>query len=236
MARLRLPARRRVLIALMLIFALLIFLPLRLALGAVGEGFSARGAGGTIWSGRVEQARLGAIEVGTLDVSLNPLPLFLGRARFQFASLPGATPQLSGAVERSRHRLALIDVNGAVIGGGLPGLAFEQLQFEQANLLISDGQCRSATGRVQLTPALAIPGLNLRNGLAGPLRCDGADVAVLLTGDSGMERLSLRIKGDGRYEARLGIATSDPLLRAALPLAGFQATAEGYATRIEGRF
>ena len=43
MTRLRLPARRRVLIALMLIFALLIFLPLRLALGSVGEGLSARG-------------------------------------------------------------------------------------------------------------------------------------------------------------------------------------------------
>src|SRR5204862_208371 len=73
--RLRLATRPSVLFAAMLVVALIVFLPMRLALGATGladQGLSARRVGGTIWGGSLLEARFGDVALGDLRVSLSP--------------------------------------------------------------------------------------------------------------------------------------------------------------------
>src|SRR3546814_7139896 len=72
------------LFALALLIALVASLPLRLAVGWAASdtrGLGARGVHGSIWGGTIEQMRVGALPLGTLDAALSPLPLLLGRVR-----------------------------------------------------------------------------------------------------------------------------------------------------------
>ena len=65
------------------LLALIIFMPLSLALsmfGLTAQGLSARSANGTIWSGTLSEARVGRVAVGDLSVGLRPLSLQIGRA------------------------------------------------------------------------------------------------------------------------------------------------------------
>src|SRR3546814_20256185 len=60
-----------------LLIALVASLPLRLAVGWAASdtrGLGARGVHGSIWGGTIEQIRVGALPLGTLDAALSPLP------------------------------------------------------------------------------------------------------------------------------------------------------------------
>src|SRR3546814_16667788 len=72
------------LFALALLIALVASLPLRLAVGWAASdtrGLGARGVHGSIWGGTIEQMRVGALPMGTIDAAMSPLPLLLGRVR-----------------------------------------------------------------------------------------------------------------------------------------------------------
>jgi general secretion pathway protein N len=231
--------RPRLWIAAVVLLALLVFTPLRFATGLIGLGdgaVSARSASGLIWAGRLDQARVAGLDLGTLDVGLHPLPLALGRARIGFERSEGNGAPLSGAIESGIGRRGFDGVTGSLPGGNIGGLPVESIAFDNARLLFVDGQCREAGGRVTLTLGLSIAGLELRNGLSGDLRCEGREAAVTLAGQSGLERLTLTVDADGKYVARLGVQSADPLLGAALSAAGFGTTAEGYVRTMRGRF
>lgn len=234
--------RPRLWIVAAILLAAIIFLPMRLALGLAGLhslGLTARQVSGTLWSGRLEQARLGGLDLGSLDGGLSPWPLLLGRARFGFERAEGGGPlPLSGALEIGPGRRLIDGLSGGVgiTGSSMGGLPVDTIQFDQFSAHFSDGQCRSASGRVTLMLAVRIAGLDLRNGLSGEARCEGRALLIPFAGQSGMERLNLTIDGDGRYQARFGIAASDPVTAAALSAAGFEATAEGYYRTVRGQF
>ena len=235
-------SRARLWVIATIILAAIIFLPLRLAMGFVGldtKALTARKASGTIWSGRLEQARLGRLDLGSLDTSLQPLPLFLGRARFSVerASVGGPNP-LTGYFDLGLGRRAIDQLNGTlgITGSSLGGLPIDSIKLDQFSVLFSDGQCRAASGKVQLMLAVRIAGLDLRNGLSGEARCEGRSLLLPLSGQSGMEKLTLTVDSDGQYRARFGIAATDPVTAAALSAAGFSATAEGWYRDIRGQF
>lgn len=232
--------RPRLWIALAALVAAVLFLPLRLAAAWVGldaTGLTARQTSGTIWSGRFDQARFGGFDLGTLDAGLHPLPLLLGRARFAFERAQGGGPlPLSGSIEIGPGRRVVEGLSGTVTAVGPQPLPIESVSFDQASVHFSDGQCRSASGRVQLMLAVRIAGIDLRNGLSGEVRCEGRALLVPLAGQSGMERLNLTIEGNGRYQARFGIAATDPVTAAALSAAGFSATSEGWYRTMRGQF
>lgn len=231
--------RRWIWISLTVVLAALIFMPLRLASGIIGldaMGVSARQVGGSVWSGRMEQTRIGGFDLGTVDVGLNPLSLLLGRARMGFERVSGVGIEpLAGTYDIGPGRRVIDGLSGTVLATGWTDLPIEKLSFEGVNVHFSDGQCRSASGRVQLMLAVRIAGLDLRNGLSGVARCEGGALLLPLAGQSGMERLTLTITGDGQYEARFGINATDPITSAALAAAGFSATAEGYFRVVRGR-
>lgn len=232
--------RRTILLVAVALIAAILLLPLRLASAWIGLdaiGVSARSASGTVWNGRLEQARSQGFDLGTLDVGLDPLPLLIGRAQIGFDRTPGGGSEpLTGTIEAGIGRRAVSGLNGSVIGGGWGDLPIERIAFENMSALFSDGQCRSAEGRVRITLGVRIAGLELRNGLAGAPRCDGRALLLPLVGDSGMERLMLRIQADGSYDARFSVAATDPALGAALSAAGFAPAPGGFARTMRGQF
>ncbi len=196
------------------IVALLIFMPLRLAVELAGisdAGMSARAAGGTIWSGRLSDTRLGLMDLGTLDTALRPLPLLLGRLRIDGTRVGGAA--LSGSAETGWGRRAVHDLTGSLSGGRIGDVPVEQLSLEAVTVVFSGRRCIEASGRVRLVLALDLAGAATRNGLSGVVRCDSGALLLPLTGDSGVERLRLRIDGDGGYTGTLGSSAATPAMR-----------------------
>lgn len=231
--------RRRILVGLAILAAIILFLPLRLAGGLVGFddlGLTARSAGGTVWSGQLDQARLGPVDLGTLDIGLKPLPLLLGRASMTVdrAATAGTQP-LSGTVSLGIGRRAIEGLSGTLGGTSIGGLPVESIAFDNATIIFADGRCVEAAGRMTMTVGLSVAGLQLRNGMTGGLNCEGSSVATTLVGQSGLERLRLEIDGDGNYVARLMVQSTDPALGAALSAAGFGPTAEGFVRTARGR-
>ena len=231
--------RRRILSVFAILAAIILFLPLRLAGALIGFdnlGLTARSAGGTVWSGQLDQARLGPVDLGTLDVGLKPLPLLLGRASLDVerAAAEG-TQALSGTVSVGIGRRAIDGLTGTVGGSTIGGLPIESIAFDNATVVFADGRCVEASGRATVTVGLSIAGLQLRNGMTGGLNCEGRDLVTTLTGQSGLERLRLTIDADGSYVARLMVQSTDPFLGAALTAAGFGPTDQGYVRTSRGR-
>lgn len=228
------------LLTIVALLAFLAFLPLSLAARMIGlddMGVSARQMGGTIWSGQLDQTRVGALDLGTLDVGLNPAPLLLGRAHMDFARAGGSNaPDLSGSITIAHGLRVVQGLSGTVLGGGESGLPIEQISFTDAQATFTDGRCTSASGRVQLVLGIRFAGLDLRHGLSGEMDCEGDRLRAVLNGESGMEKLTIRLDGDGQYLARFGVQSADPMLGAALTAAGFGNTAEGYVRAFRGQF
>lgn len=231
--------RRRFWLILAAVAAAILFLPLRLALAIAGPDdarIAARAAGGTIWDGRLEQVRAGALDLGSFDVGLRPLPLLLGRASLAIDRPASASDRgLTGIVEGGIGRTAIQGMTGSITGGMIDSLMIERVDLADATVVFADGACREAAGQITLVPALDLAGLDLANGLSGPLSCDGRRLAMTLAGQSGMERLAMTVDAEGNYVARLHIRASDPMLGAALSTAGFGPTAEGFIRTMRGR-
>jgi general secretion pathway protein N len=220
--------------------AAIVLMPLRfaLALAIPDDGsITMRSASGTIWDGRVEDMRVGRTSWGALDVGLRPLPLLLGRAEFDVARMEGSPlGPLTGRLISGFGQRGVADLTGTIGISGGGRLPVESVRFDGLSAALSASGCDDASGRVQVMLGVRIAGLVLRNGLSGAIRCDSRRIVVPLAGESGMERLTLRIAGDGAYDAQLSVQASDPLLGAALSAAGFRPTAEGYVRNERGRF
>jgi general secretion pathway protein N len=109
------------------------------------------------------------------------------------------------------------------LGASLAGVPLDTLRLNGVGARFNgDGRCVSAGGTVQLALALPVPGLDLANGLSGPLTCRDGRAQAQLASQSGMERLTVDVDGSGAWKARLAIASGDdPALAALLRAAGF---------------
>jgi general secretion pathway protein N len=238
--RIALATRRRTLFLAIFAVAMLAVLPLRLALGwggLDGQGFTAREVTGSLWSGRLVEARFGEIALGDLDAGLSPLALLIGRARIALASESDDPAQrLSGTVEIARNRAAVIDATGPLA----PGNAFAPLPVTALNLdgvtvRFVDGTCDAAEGRVRATLAGAFLGQPLPGALSGNARCDAGALLLPLSSGAG-EGVNLRLWPDGRYRAELTLVPSDPAVAARLDGAGFTANGAARTLAVDGRF
>lgn len=220
----RAPAGARAGLVALFVLALVVLLPLRLGAGQV-PGLSARAASGSIWSGRLRDATYGPLVLGDIDAALAPLPLLLGRAE---VVVQGG----DFAARLSRH--GVNDATGTLpFRAGLGALPVEAVTFDHGTAVFRDGACERAQGRVGLT--LAIPGASSLV-LSGEARCAGAALLLPLRGPGGVERLDLRVQGDGRWRADLVLAGLSPEAAAPLRAAGFAARPDGLGIRTGGQF
>lgn len=235
-------AKRAVLIALALTLALIALLPLRIVfdmanLGA--RGVSARAVEGTIWSGTVRDLKIGRLSLGDLDAGLSPAGLFGGElvlAMTRADDAPGQPP-LAFTLAKSGESIAMRDAVGEIATADLfAPLPLRSVSLDGVDIAFAGRRCAAASGAVRVNIEQSLFGLTLQRGLSGNLRCDGADLLVPLKGQSGLEQLDIRIRGNGRYSAdfRLGglAASAGPALSAL----GFRQQGDAMAIRINGRF
>lgn len=225
-------ARWMIAVAVALVFAAS-SLPLALALAVAlpaDSGVSARRAEGTLWAGTLRQAQVAGLPLGDTNVGFDVLPFLVGQARFGFAS-----NSLRGIVDLSSGAIGLSRGNGVVdLAGRLRPLPLSRLTLDDAVVAFRDNRCVSAKGRVRAEVAGEIGGLALPGGLSGTLRCDGADLAIPLVGQSGMERIDLRLSATGKWRAELSVRTTDPTVTAKLLSAGFSSGPRGFMFRLSG--
>ncbi len=241
MRRIRLTTGRAALFGALVLAGLLVFLPLRLVLGAAGvadAGLTVRAAEGSVWAGTLRDARIGGIVLGDLDAHLSPWSLLLGRVRMELDSdLDTPARAVHGAVGVSRNGARADDVNATIAPGRLfAPLPVTGLALEALSVRFEDGACTAAEGRVRATLAGDIAGVALPAVLSGAVRCEGRALLVPLQSAAGAERVDLRIEGSGRYRATVTLQPADPAALARLTSLGFIEGAGGYALSAEGRF
>jgi len=236
-------SRRRwtIVAALLAVVLIIATLPMRVALslaGAGDAGIAAREIRGSVWSGTLVDARLGALPLGTVRASLSPLALLGGDTELSFARADELLGALSGRLHGSNPR-GISDVNGMTsLSGGLGIVPVDTIRFEGASLRFDRaGKCAEAAGRLQLMVNAPIAGLDLSRGLSGPLTCAHGRAQAALASQSGMERLTLSFDGRGAYRAQFAINVDrDPAMAAALAVLGFKPGSSGYVLTTTGRF
>ena len=238
--KIRLPLGRSVFLFCAFLLALVIFLPMRMALGWLGleqKGVSARQVSGSIWSGRLTEARVGDAAVGDLNAGLSPVQLFVARARLNIATAGSAPGRMTGAIGVTRNSFGLDDMTGALpVAAAFAPLPMETLDLSDVTLRFVDGQCVNANGQVRAMLSGEIAGLNLAQGLSGNARCDGGALLLPLQSQSGMEKLALKMFEDGRYTLDFTVRPADPAMGGKLAASGFQQTQQGYSFSLKGRF
>lgn len=223
--------------------ALLVFLPLRLALGwfgLAGQGMTAREVTGSIWAGELREAAFGRIALGDLSAGVSPLKLPLGTARVDLKgreSAAGATPRLAGAVEISRYSFGLDDLTASLpVGTAFRPVPVTLLDLEDVTVRFRGSNCEEAEGRVRATMSGDIGGLAVPASLNGTARCDGGALLLPLVSAAGNEGSTIRLWPDGRYRAELTLQPPEPAAIARLQASGFIQTDRGMELAIEGRF
>ncbi len=240
----RLTPRQWLWLAAGLIVALILFMPLRIALDVAGveaRGLTARSVTGSVWSGTLVDARLGDVQLGTLRAGVSPLALLIGETRINLlgTSSAAATP-VSGAVVNGLRGVGIAALTGDVpVGQVFAPLPITQLSFDDATARFRGSVCATASGTVRARLGGAIPGaegIALPQVMTGTLRCAGDRLLVPLASAAGTETLTLRIAADGRYRADLMLQLDNPALADKLAAIGFVAGPGGYRLSAEGRF
>lgn len=236
MMRIRLATGRRAMFLAMFAIAVIALLPMRLALGWAGldaQFFSAREVRGSLWSGRLVEARFGDIALGDLKAGVSPLALLIGRARIAL-SAPG--DGLSGVVEIGRNRAAVLNATGPLTpGSAFAPLPVTALDLDDVSVRFVDGACEGAEGRVRATLSGSWQGQPLPGALSGAARCDAGALLLPLSNGAG-EGAALRLWPDGRYRAELTLVPTDPLIAGRLDASGFVANGAARTLAVEGRF
>lgn len=211
---------------------LLLAAPLQLATArlALPQELSAAGVDGSVWHGRLRQARWRDVAIGDVRMGLSPLPLLLGRRQLWFH-----TPHAALALHAGRVR-GLSRADGVLPLPSPAGLAL-RASLEDARLLFDDAGCRDAGGRVRVEVTLADGGLPPLL-LAGTPACEGGAGRLALVPEDATAPLwleaTLTVEADGRRSLQASARTDDPALRTALIAHGFQDAPGGLSRVIEG--
>lgn len=204
-------------------------------LGLKNMGVTARALRGPVWWGRAEELTIGGIRLGTVNVSLDPFHLLIGQAQVALIRVNGQPDDLLGALVLGPGLRGVERLKGSLpLGSRMGSLPITRATFEAFSARFSGGRCVQAEGRVRATVAVAFTGLDLANGLTGNARCDGETLLIPLASQSGQERIDLRIRASGAYEASMRIRTNDPVLANTLATGGFQAANGEQVLRISG--
>lgn len=229
--------RRRITLyaALLLISAMLIFMPLRTII--VSDAVSARRVDGIVWDGSIRDLRVGQMPIGDVNARLHFLPLFLGRAQISLSrgDAPFA-PGISGSVTRRIGGFEVNDMKATLpVSTLFAPLPAENLELQNFSTRFIAGRCAEAGGNVRLTLAGTLPGIDLANGLLAKPRCEGGQLLIPLLSQSAMERVTVRVAGDGSFSATIFLEGDRTEQAALLTLAGFRSVAGGYRMVRKGK-
>lgn len=220
--------------------ALLFFMPLRLAVSMVDldeKTFSAKQISGSIWDGRIESAKLGPVNLGDLDAGMQFWPLLTGDMIMDVERPANASGgRLKATLGRAGDGFLVADTNAQIpVGRQLAPLPASNIELDGFSANFVGGRCETASGQVRMSLDANIPGLDLQRGLLGNADCQDGVLVLPLTSSSGMETLTLKLEGDGRYTARLSLSGGNAAWTLLLPSLGFRKTPDGYAIKMAGQ-
>lgn len=200
-----------------------------LSTAAAALGVSARHSHGSIISGALRDASVGAVWIGDVNAKLSFLPLLTGR--FGFALHRGDAPYapgISGTVGSSFGGI-FVDKLSATIDGGVlvRGIDGSDIRFENLSFAFSGKRCKSASGTVRASLDNSALGEMFSGEMVGDAKCDKGDLYFQLLSQSTLERAAIRIKADGQYSVALALTEPSPEHADALVIAGFQTVPNG---------
>ena len=240
--RIRLPIGRTLFFLGAFFLSLIALLPMRLAVDWFNlpeRGLAVREVEGSIWFSKLKEAQFGTVGLGDLNAALRGFPLFIGRARVALERHDGPpSDALRGAATVTRHGFGFDDMTGRLqlTAGALGALPLTQLDLGDVTAHFQEGQCVEAGGTVRAGIAGDIGGVALPGGLSGNVRCDAGALLVPLVSQSSMESVEIRLFGDGRYEGKVLVRSSDATIRDRMLASGFAVTPQGYGLSVGGRF
>ncbi|MGE4432072.1 MAG: type II secretion system protein N [Sphingobium sp.] len=233
-----LPRWGRIALVLIGLLLVLVLFPLRIALdlaGVGGEKVTARQVRGSLWNGRIDGLMLGPVGLGDVKAAVAPGPLLLGRVRLDLWRSEGGDA-LRGAWISGFNRRGIADVTGSMAAGGAFGpLPIGMLEWDDVTVQFAGETCSRAEGRLRVRLNGQYAGLALSQGLSGAATCDGVAVLFPLVSQTGMERLSLRVRRDGRYTAQIAVKAAKDSDSAALAAAGLKQQGGDYVLALEGK-
>lgn len=191
------------------------------------DEFTYQRALGTIWSGRLEGVRFGALNGGNLTWRLPFGGLLQGKIEAPVSladgDVVGEGRYLANVFGDRRLVVSNLRVSGLPLGDVvLPG----ETTITGFDVFFDGGACVRAEGQVN-SDVLVRAGETLGfegPPLAGVASCEGEDAVVALTGENGSGDAVLavvRLKGDGQGLWRLSVRSDKPEAQIALAAAGF---------------
>lgn len=219
-----------------LVGALVAFFPLDMALrasGIAGRQLSYDAAQGTIWNGRLSNARAGALHLGTVDFTLSAMDLVTGKARVNWSangqSLQGSgqvTRTLDGTTTLSGTKM-LADLQHLPTWTPMAG-AFDvdlaYLTFDDQGCVEVDGAMRSRIVVMHGEDQWQAPDM------AGKPTCDSRNLVLPLVGQDARSGVDLRmiLAPNMQYQASLLVGTQDQKIIDTMESIGFEQKANGY--------
>jgi hypothetical protein len=200
-------------------------MPLDLVVRQAAPGLEADAISGSVWKGRLRNARYAGVPLGDLEVGLSAKRLLAGEARLDFVRM---SPRLEGRLGGSRQEMLAEALTGEVVLPLLPPPAPEvRLAMRDAHVRLDRaGRCRSAGGEVAAV-LQGVPLIGQTPPLAGTVRCDGAALLAPLSAPGGTVGLDVRLKADGRWQAGLWLTGLAPIAEIGLAALGFSRDAGG---------
>lgn len=228
-------SRGIILFAAVFVVALIILLPMALALrwaGVERAGLSARSVSGDVWTGKLFDVRLGPVPLGNANAGLKPLPLFTGTAELGADTGVGFGRFISGGGTIGARRVTA----KLPLAAALAPLPVETIELSEATIVFRGADCVEGEGRIRATFGKGdLGGLSLAQGMSGVARCERGELVLPLVSQTGLEKLAVRLKGDGRWTALLTVQGGDPALMTKLTAAGFTNAGGAMALRLGGQ-
>lgn len=208
-------------------------LPLRQVTRYVAPELTATAIQGSVWNGRLANARWRGVELGDLEIGLDPRALLAGKLRLDFVR---GERQLTGRLGTGGGLHVAERLTGAVRVPLRSAWATDlDVALDGASIGIDDaGNCRTAGGSV-MTRLNGIPGIGTSPALQGTARCDDGALMLPLASADGRIGLDVHLWADRRYRADIKVATNSLVTRLALIAAGFSAGPNGASRSVEGR-
>lgn len=191
------------------------------------RGLSFTRVSGTVWGGRVEDARWRGIALGNVDVAVRPLALLAGRLGLGIALDGTGTLAGRGVVGLGLGGVAVSDLSLIADVAALPSLVpvSGEIALDLARADMGADGCRRMDGTVRTDALVDRPaGLAWRGPvLAGPVTCADGAVVVPLKGTTGSESIAVvaTLARDGTFDIRIDATTPDPAVAGVLSAVGF---------------
>lgn len=220
------------------LLGLLGLMPLRIALGwsdLERIGFSARQVAGTIWHGRIGELTLRSQPLGTMEVSLEPLPVLIGDVSLQFARIADPDGPLEGRLVAGLSR-GLVATTGRIATESMfAPVPIAALELQNVSAVFRNGRCMKARGLVTPVLAATVPGASFGRNVSGQVQCDGERARVIMESPAKTERINLYVQASGDYRAWISVRTTRPEVSGALAALGFKPSADGMTLSVDGR-